>query len=162
MAQIASEDYVNLRIYLHLDTVTQGFDPAEMQKEHRALRRLDAGGERGFDPMVTFSGLESKGPGKFTPKLTRLRAGVRIIPYDPGSGEYNLDILNELVNIDDGIADRDCFDRTGVVAAVNIDSVYTPQEVVEVNTGSAVTEQDKDDIAAKTRVSILGTEAYPP
>ena len=46
MTQIASEDYVNKRIYLHADTVTSGFDPAVMQQEHRALRRLNANDER--------------------------------------------------------------------------------------------------------------------
>lgn len=142
MAQIASEDYPNKLIYLHVDTVTNGWSPKLMQQEHRALRRLNAGGERGFDPMVTFSGNEAKGGGKFTPALTQLRAGVRIVPYDEGSGEYNLDILDECVNIPDGIADRDLFDRSGVVSIVNIDPTYSPVEIREVATGSALTAEE--------------------
>lgn len=162
MTQIASEDYATGRIFLHIDTVTQGFDPAEMQKEHRARRRLDVNDERKFDPMVSFSGNESKGGGKFTARLTKLAPGVRIVPYDTGAGQsYNLDILNEVVNISDGIADRDCFDRSSVLAKVNIDPTYSPTEVVTINTGSGVTEQDKDDIAAKSKDAILGAESYP-
>ena len=83
MTQIAAEDYENLLIYLHADTVTQGFDPALMQQEHRRRRRLKTqGDERKYDIMVTFSGNEDIGGGRFTQGLTRLRSGVRIIPYD--------------------------------------------------------------------------------
>ena len=145
MAQIASVDYANLRILLHIDTVTQGFDPAAMQKEYRALRRTVEANRR-YDPMVSFSGNESKGGGKFTPGLTLLRSGVRIVPYDPGTGSYSLDILNEILSIDDGISDRDVFDRSTVVANVDIDPVYSPVEVREVVQGSAVTPQDITDI----------------
>lgn len=162
MAQIASEDYANLRIYLHADTVTLGFDPAALQREHRARRALNANGERKFDPMVSFSGNEPKGPGKATPRLTKLRAGVRYIPFDTGVGtDYVLSITNEIVNLGDGISDRDCADRSSVLAKVDIDSTYTPSEVITVIQGSAVTEQDKDDIAAKSKSAILGAESYP-
>lgn len=148
MAQIASEDYPNLLIYLHIDTVTNGFDPAEMQKEHRALRRLYAGGERKYDPMVSFVGNEDKGGGKKTPRSTRLRAGVRIVPYDTGAAtQYSMDILNEILNVPDGLADQGVFDRSGVAANVDIDKGYDPVEVIEIVSGSGVTEQDKLDIA---------------
>ena len=154
MTQIASEDYDNLLIYLHVDTVTNGFDPALMQQEHRTLRRLNANDERGYDIMVTFTGLEAIGGGKFTPGLTRLRTGVRIVPYDTGTGmSYNLDILNQIVNVDDAIADRDVFDRSSVDATVNIDSTYSPVEVIQINTGSGLTaaqDQKLTDVEAKT------------
>ncbi len=147
MTQIASEDYPNKLIYLHADTVTSGFDPALMQREHRARRRLEAGDERKFDPMVTFSGNEDVGGGNFTPKLTRLRQGVRIVPYDTGTGTtYDLDILNQIVDVADGLSDRGVFNRDTVDALVNIDSTYSPVQVVQVATGSGVTQQDKDDI----------------
>jgi len=136
MAQIASEDYVNKRIYLHVDTVTTGFDPAAMQKEHRARRRINAAGQRGFDPMVKFQGNEAKGGGKFTATQVLLRSGVRIVPYDSGLGtSYNLDILNEILNIDDALSDRDVIDRTGLVDTVNVDVTYSPVEIREVTTG---------------------------
>jgi hypothetical protein len=145
MAQIASEDYVNKLIYLHIDTVTNGFDPALMQKEHRALRRVYANDERKFDPMVTFVGYEDKGGGKFTPRSTRLRAGVRIVPYDTGAaGQYSLPILNEILNVDDGLADREVFDRSGVAANVDIDKAYDPVEVIEVVGGSGLSQQEHD------------------
>ena len=145
MAQIASEDYVNKLIYLHIDTVTNGFDPAVMQQEHRALRRLNVNDERNFDPMVSFVGLEDKGGGKKTPKSTRLRAGVRIVPYDTGTGnQYSMAILNEILCIDDGLADQAVFDRSTVDANVDIDKGYDPVEVVEVDVGggSGVTAQE--------------------
>lgn len=144
MTQIASEDYDNLLIYLHADTETGGFDPALMQQEHRQRRRLETqGDERKYDIMVTFSGNEAKGGGKFTPSLTILRSGVRIVPYDSGaSTSYNLDILNEIVNIDDAVSDRDVFDRSSVDADVNIDPTYSPVEIREVSSGSGLsTEQ---------------------
>lgn len=141
MAQIASEDYVNKLIYLHLDTTTNGFDPAEMQKEHRALRRLNANGERKFDPMVSFVGNEPKGGGNYTPPSTRLRQGVRIIPYDTGVGsQYSMGILNEILNVDDGLADQGVFDRSSVDANVDIDKDYDPVEVKLVSSGSGLDE----------------------
>ena len=134
MTQIASVDYSTLRITLHVDTVTQGFDPALMHQEYRALRRT-VEANRQYDPMVSFQGLQSKGGGNFTPGQTLLRAGVRIIPHDV---DQQLDILNEILNIPDGLADRNVFDRTGVVSNVDIDPVYSPVEVREVASGSGL------------------------
>ena len=150
MAQIASEDYPNKLIYLHIDTVTGGFDPALMQQEHRALRRLHANGERKFDPMVSFVGYEAKGGGKFTPRSTRLRAGVRIVPYDTGVGtQYSMAILNEILNVPDGLADQGVFDRSGVAANVDIDKGYDPVEVIVKTTGgSALTQEEHDQLFA--------------
>jgi len=131
MTQIASVDYSTLRITLHVDTVTQGFDPALMQQEYRTLRRTTEA-NRQYDPMVSFQGNQSKGGGNFTPGQTLLRAGVRIIPHDT---DQQLDILNEILNIPDGLADRNVFDRTSTVSNVDIDPTYSPVEVREVNTG---------------------------
>ncbi|MEM7706606.1 MAG: hypothetical protein AAF358_13690 [Pseudomonadota bacterium] len=149
MAQIASEDYVNLRIYLHADTVSQGFDPAAMQREHRALRRLDANGERAFDPMVSFSGNESKGGGNFTAGLTILRSGVRIVPFD---ANHSLDLLNEIVNIDDAISDRDVFDRSLITSSVDIDPVYSPVEIREVSSGSGLSVDEQAQLLLVSRI----------
>lgn len=143
MTQIASVDYSTLRITLHVDTVTQGFDPALMQQEYRALRRT-VEANRQYDPMVSFQGLESKGGGNFTPGQTLLRAGVRIIPHD---ADQQLDILNEILNIPDGLADRNVFDRTGIVSNVDIDPVYSPVEVREVSTGSGLTATEQLQLA---------------
>jgi hypothetical protein len=162
MAQIASEDYANLLIYLHIDTVTNGFDPALMQKEHRTLRRLFAGGERKYDPMVSFVGNEDKGGGKKTPRSTRLRAGVRIVPYDTGAAtQYSMDILNEILNVPDGLADQEVFDRSGVASNVDIDKGYDPVEVIEIISGSGVTEQDKDEIRDRILDADLRTHISP-
>jgi hypothetical protein len=151
MTQIASVDYSTLRITLHVDTVTQGFNPALMQQEYRALRRT-VEANRKYDPMVSFQGLEAKGGGNFTPGQTLLRAGVRIIPHD---ADQQLDILNEILNIPDGLADRNVFDRTTVTSNVDIDPTYSPVEVREVVTGSAVTAQDKIDIINELMTRVM-------
>jgi len=152
MAQIASEDYANLLIYLHIDTVTQGVDFAELQREHRALRRINANDERDYDPMVSYQGNQAKGGGKFTAGQTLFRAGVRYVPYDVS---HNLDILNEVISIDDGLADRDLADRTSLVNDVNIDPIYSPVEIRTVSVGSGVTAQDKLDISAGVWAEVL-------
>jgi hypothetical protein len=131
MTQISSVDYTTLRIFLHVDTTTAGFDPAAMQKEYRTLRRT-VEANRKFDPMVSFSGNESKGGGNFTPSLTKLRTGVRIVPWDT---PHTLDIQNEIVNLDDSLSDIDVFDRSGVTSNVDIDVTYSPVEIREVTTG---------------------------
>ncbi len=142
MTQIASVDYATLRITLHVDTATQGFDPALMQQEYRTLRRT-VEANRQYDPMVSFTGLQSKGGGNFTPGQTLLRANVRIIPHDI---DQQLDILSEILNVPDGLADRGVFDRTTTASNVDIDPTYSPVEVREVNTGSGVSAQDIIDI----------------
>ena len=151
MAQIASVDYVNLLIYLHVDTVTNGFDPPAMHREYRALRRT-VEANRKFDPMVSFVGNEDKGGGNFTPPSTRLRAGVRIVPFDT---PHSLDILSEILNVPDGLADRDVFDRSSVASNVDIDPIYSPVEVRIVATGSGVTPQDKIDIIDELMARVM-------
>jgi hypothetical protein len=135
MTQIASVNYTTLRITLHVDTVTQGFDPALMQQEYRALRRT-VEANRQYDPMVSFQGLESKGGGLFTTGQTLLRSLVRIIPHD---ADQQLDILSEILNIPDGLADRNVFDRTGTASNVDIDPTYSPVEVRVI--GGTVTDE---------------------
>ena len=138
MTQIATLDYPNKLIYLHIDTVTQNFSPLLLQQEERALRR-SVEANRKFDPMSKFVGNESKGGGNFTPPSTRLRAGVRIVPYDTGgAGEYSLGILDEILNIDDGLADVGVFDRSTVAANVDIDKRFDPVEVRVVTGGSGL------------------------
>lgn len=156
MTQILSEDYTNLRIYLHPDTVVLGVDPAELQREHRERRRLNLESERNFTPMVTFRGNEAKGQGKFTPRLTNLRSGVRLVPYDT---HHNLKIKNELVCIEDQQSNQGCFDRLNVLSNVDIDIDFTPTEIITVNSGSAVTQQDKLDIANLINPNIAGVQS---
>ena len=145
MTQIFSEDYANKRIYLHPDTVSLGVDFAALQREHRARRRLNANEERKYAPMVTFRGNEAKGGGKFTPYETNLAQGVRIVPYD---AHHNLKIKNEVLCTDDQISNQACFDRLTVLSNIDIDIDFSPTEIVTVSVGSAVTEEDKTDIAA--------------
>ncbi len=130
LTQIARIDYPNLDIYLHINTVTAGFSPSIMQQEERLLRRLTEQ-FRKYDPLSSFVGNESKGEGKFTPPSTRLRSGVRIIPYDTGAAtEYQLLVLNEILNIPDELSNRTVFDRTTVDSNVDVDIAYDPIQVV--------------------------------
>ncbi len=155
MTQILFEDYTNLRIYLHPDTVVLGVDPALLQREHRTRRRLNLNNERKFAPMVSFRGNEPKGGNKFTPRLTNLRSGVRLVPYDT---HHNLKIKNELVCIEDQRSNQGCFDRLSVLSNVDIDIDFTPTEIVTINTGSAVTAQDKLDIANLINPNVLNVQ----
>lgn len=144
MTQILYEDYPNRRIYLHPDTVTQGVDPAALHREHRSRRALNANNERNYLPMVTFRGNESKGGGTFTPRLTNLRSLVRLVPSDT---HHILKIKNEIVCLDDGIANQSCFDRLNVLSNVDIDIDFNPTEVLTVNTGSGLTPEQSQAIA---------------
>ncbi|MHC4710080.1 MAG: hypothetical protein ACYTA3_06580, partial [Planctomycetota bacterium] len=161
MTQIASVDYSTLRITLHVDTVTQGFNPALMQQEYRALRRT-VEANRKYDPMVSFQGLEAKGGGNFTTGQTLLRAGVRIIPHD---ADQQLDILNEILNIPDGLADRNVFDRTTVISNVDIDPTYSPVEVRVITSGSGLSAAEQlqlEQIHGQVdRIIHINTELVP-
>ena len=158
MTQILSEDYVNKRIYLHPDTVVFGIDPAELQREHRARRRINASGERRFAPMVSFSGYEQVGPTTYTPRLTNLASGVRFVPYDTA---HKLKIKNQIVCISDGFSNQDCADRISVLSNVDIDVDYDKIEIVKVSTGSGVSPQDIIDIASLSRELLLNTTEWP-
>ena len=144
MVQILREDYPNRRIYLHPDTVTSGVDPAALHKEHRARRAANLNNERNYPPMVTFRGNESKGGGAFTPRLTNLRELVRLVPSDT---HHILKIKNEVVCLEDGIANQSCFDRLSVLSNVDIDIDFNPTEVLTVNTGSGLTPEQSQMIA---------------
>jgi hypothetical protein len=90
---------------------------------------------RKYDPMVSFQGLQAKGGGRFTTGQTLLRANVRIIPWDV---DQQLDILSEILNVPDGLSDRDVFDRTTTTSNIDIDPTYSPVEVRTVAVGSGL------------------------
>jgi hypothetical protein len=132
-----------------------------MQQEYRALRRT-VEANRKYDPMVSFQGLEAKGGGNFTTGQTLLRAGVRIIPHD---ADQQLDILNEILNIPDGLADRNVFDRTTVISNVDIDPTYSPVEVRVITSGSGLSAAEQlqlEQIHGQVdRIIHINTELVP-
>ena len=158
MPLVASTDYPNKRIYLHADSVGQDVQPIDIYKELRAERRLDET-KRRFDPMLTAFGNDPAGPSN-TPRFANLATGCRIVPYD---SSHILSIVGALISTADGLAGPDLFDRAPLGVGVEVDIDYQPPqvEIIYVNTGSAVTEQDKDDIASKTQILILSTESFP-
>lgn len=145
MPLIASEDYPNRLIFLGADSVGVDIQPIDIYKEHRERRRLNANSERNFFPMVSAFGNEAAGPSN-TPRFTNLATGVRIVPFDTS---HELSIVGALISTVDGLAGADLFDRTPLSIGVEVDINYAPPqvEIIEVNTGSGVTQADIDAIA---------------
>lgn len=135
MALIASEDYVNKRIYLGIDSVGVEVLPMDIYKEHRQRRRLNSNNERFFSQMVSAFGNEQIGTNKFTPRFTNLAEGVRIVPYDT---TQSLLIRGSLVNTRESLEGRDLFDRSSLVASVDIDYQPPQVEIITVSSGSGL------------------------
>lgn len=152
MAIIASIDGPNRRIYLHADTADAEVHPVDIYKEMRTFRRTDEN-LRKYDLFLKAEGYVSKGGGKFTPILVTCLDGTRIVPYD---STHTLTITGEIIN-DDGTSGLDCFDKTLLTPTSVVDINYFPPqvEVIEVVSGSGVTEQDKLDIADRVWDEIL-------
>jgi hypothetical protein len=130
MALIASVDYAAKRVYLSAATVNTSLDTLDVYREVRALRRTtDA--HRQFRPMIDAGGRIEKLPGVFTASYVRLLYGCRIVPHD---AEHSLRITRDTFT-DDGSAGRDCFDRSTLAAAVDIDVDFPAVEVREIATG---------------------------
>jgi len=158
MPLVASTDYPNKRIYLHADSVGVDVQPIDVYKELRAERRTNEA-KRQFDVLMTAFGNDPAGPSN-TPRFGNLADGVRIVPYD---ASHVLSITGALINTAEGLAGTDLFDRAPLSPGIEVDIDYQPPqvEIIYVNTGSGVTEQDKDDIASKTQILILSTESFP-
>lgn len=141
MALIDHIDGPNRLIYLHLDTAGAEVHPVDIYKEMRTLRRNNET-LRKYDLFLKADGYVPKGGGKFTAILVTCLLGTRIVPYD---SNHLLTITGEIIT-DEGTAGTDCFDRSSLVNRVDIDYQPPQVEVIEITGGSAVTEQDKDDI----------------
>ena len=127
MVQIASVDWPNKRFFLHIDTVTNGFDPWEAFTEVRLLQQSNANDEQGFKLWIQRQGKIPKGGGRFTERYVTIDAGWRGIPVN---SNHNLDVLVEMVHAEElSIADQ--FDRSGLTETVNIDPVFDQVEIIE-------------------------------
>ena len=145
MALVASVDYPNKRIYLSALTAGANLDTLAVYREVRALRRTNAA-HRSFRPMIVAGGNIPKISGlTYTPAYVQLLYGCRIVPYN---GSHTLRLVRDTFT-DDGMAGRDCFDRTPLSPAVevNIDVDFPEVEIrtVDVN---GVTGPSASDIAA--------------
>lgn len=138
-------DPINRDIYLHADTVGVDLEPMDIYREMRALRKSDET-LRPFDVFLTAKGRDPKGGGKYTERYVVCNLGTRIIPYDTSQ---ELTVVGTIIT-DDEQEGTACFDRTPLSPTTQVDINYVPKqvEVIEINTGSGITQQDKDDITA--------------
>jgi len=154
MALIADIDGLNRRIHLSVDTVDAEFLPIDIYKEMRSLRQADETLRR-YDLFLSASGYESKGGGKFTARLVKCLLGTRIVPYD-GVVHHSITVTGEIIT-DEGTSGTACFDRTLLTPGNSVDIIYIPPqvEVIEVEVGSGVTEQDKADIIEGVWIEVI-------
>jgi hypothetical protein len=143
MVQIATIDLDAQEIFLHIDTVTNGLDPIIAHFELNALVAANFAGAQNYGIISDAQGNLPKGGGRFTARRLRLSPGWRFIPYATGT-RYRLNILAEIINPDEALADRELFNRdhaTLNATQVDIDAIYTDVEIREVTIGgSALTE----------------------
>ncbi len=144
MPIVASVDYVSKRIFLSASTVNQPVDTVEVYKEVRALRRTMED-HRKFRPIIVAGGNVTKITGvSATPIFTQLLYGCRLVPYD---ANQKLKLVRDTFT-DDGLAGRDCFDRTGLSSQVDIDVDFPEVEIRYVNGsggGGGLTQQQVRD-----------------
>ena len=117
MPLVASVDYAAKRIYLSVETADAVLDTLEIYQEVRALRRLNEPHRR-YKPMIDAGGNIPKIPGVvYTQPYVRLLNGCRIVPHD---SSHKITLIRDTFT-DDGLAGRDCFDRTPLNPGTDVD-----------------------------------------
>ena len=133
MALVSSVDYAAPpRIYLSAATADTDLDTLAVYREVRALRRTTPAHQR-YRPIIAAGGNLPKITGvSYTPAYVQLLHGCRIVPYN---GSHDLRLVRDTFT-DDGLAGRDCFDRTPLSASVevNIDVDFPEIEIRTVTT----------------------------
>jgi hypothetical protein len=143
VALIDHIDGENRDIYLTAESFLSPFNPIDVYKEMRELRRTDES-LRKYELFLEARGHERTGPNTFTERYVIQLKGTRFIPYDTS---HVLTVVGKVLT-DDGYSGVACFDRSPLSPGTVVDINYIPPqvEIIEVNTGSGVTEQDKRDI----------------
>ena len=147
-------DYLDIparRIYLAAGV--RAYHPVDdLYLEIRNLRRTDEN-LRGFDTPVIGQGRVAKGGGKFTPRYVVFQDGWRVVPEDTS---HTLDITGEQLTAEGG-SGPDAMDLTLLSVTTRIAVAYAPSEaeVIIITAGSAVTAQDKRDIARLTAARLV-------
>lgn len=138
MALISSIDGPARRIYLGVDSSTADFQPMDIYKEMRALRRTDEN-LRKYDVFLEGAGYVAKGGGKFTPRYVVCLSGTRIVPYDV---THTLTVIGEIIT-DEQTAGIECFDKTLLTPGVLVDIDYQPPqvEIIELGTSGLTPEE---------------------
>ena len=139
-------------VYLHADTVGTTVNPIDIYKEMRTLRSVDES-LRKFDLFMKASGNDTKGAGKFTERYVTL-LNTRIVPFNTN---HVLTINGTLIT-DDGFEGIYAFDKSPLSSSTSVDIAYIPPqvEIIIISTGSAVTTQDKIDIASQAASRVWG------
>lgn len=153
MALVASVDYQNKRIYLSALTADADLDTLNVYREVRALRRVtDA--HRKHRPIIEAGGNLEKIPGvSYTPAYVRLLYGCRIVPYN---GSHAIRLVRDTFT-DDGLSGRDCFDRTPLSAAVEVDIDVDFPEIEIRTVATSGNEYTLAEIAAATVSALKAT-----
>lgn len=137
MANITSLNYNTKRMYLHADTVANGFNAISAYFEIKLLASINGGNEQFRKSPMTLADKFEKGFDKnnnktFTSVYAIIADGWRFIAYSGVPHKLYLDV--EIVSVE-RIKDSDVFDFTGLTANVHIIPDYSPQEIIEVNVG---------------------------
>ena len=136
MALVASVDYVAKRIYLSAASAAAvDLDTMDVYREVRALRASTLA-HRAFKPMIIGGGNIEKIAGySYTASYVQLLYGCRIVPYN---ASHYLRVIRDTFT-DDGVAGRDCFDRTSLSPSVvvDIDVQVDAVEIRVVQTGGS-------------------------
>lgn len=145
MTQVASIDFATKRIFLHLDTVTNGFDPVLAHFDIKALVSANAT-YQGYKMPTSAEGNVSKGGGKYTPKFVFMQTSWRWVPYALVS--HTLYLKAESISSTEGLTDSFLFDRSTLSPSIYVDIVpdYEKIEIREVN---GLSDADGDTIATK-------------
>ena len=146
MALIDWIDGPNRRIYLSIDSVGASFNPVDIYKEMRALRRTDEA-LRKYDVFLGAAGNDPKGGGKFTERYTICLNGTRIVPYDV---THQLEITGTIIT-DDGQEGIQCFDRGPLTSTSRVDIAYIPPQVEVITLGGGAADEVAiaDEVASR-------------
>lgn len=150
-------DYIdgeNRLIYLDASTANASIHPIDIFKEVRTMRKVDENLQK-YLSFIRADGNVLKAGVKSTERYVTLLDGTRIVPYDTS---HTLTLTGTIIT-DDGNEGKDCFNKTLLTIGSNVDINYFPPqvEIITVITGSAVTAQDKLDIALEVWSSTIRT-----
>lgn len=145
MLQIDHVNYNTKRVYLHQDTMLNGFDIilAHFEVKKQAAANI-ANGQFRYPPTEAIGNVQKTTagakPASFSPRYGWTEPGWRFVPY---AGASHILSLNCEIVSKDQLKDSDVFDFSGLAVNVHIISDYEAIEIREVVVGGPLTtEQD--------------------
>lgn len=143
MPLVASVDYTAKRIYLTVQALVGDFDTSAVYREVRSLRRVIEA-HRMFPPMIIGGGNIQKTSSTYTQAYVQLLRGCRLVPAE-ATGRIKL--IRDTFT-DDGLSGAECFDRSSVVANVDIDVAVQAVEIRTVSLGGGTDTLTAADVKA--------------